>query len=508
LTVVLNWIDSNPRGQPPGWEPYPLSLRIVNWLKFLDRHAKRWWEMERASDTARILASLSAQVCALEGGLEKDVLTNHLLKNAKALVFAGGLLQTAGSHRWLREGLEPLKREIQEQILEDGGHFQRSPMYHGQVLEDLLDLEILLTSWPLPAAGAESESGGEVAQLLRERVVKMSGWLQAMLHPDDEIPLMNDSALGMVSPPRELLERVGMMRTARARGHNAPDAASNVPASSGHSDVRILDQSGYATIRHEPVRSFLVFDCGPLGPSYQPGHGHCDLLSFELSLHGMRVVVDTGTSTYEAGPIRSHERSTAAHNTLRIDGEEQAEMWSSFRVGRRPQVGRLTGAAHGNLSFVQGKYSTGARCGVMHARAVIRDGEGGWWFVDLLEGSGEHGVESFIHFHPQVTVELVRQVNAAQAPPCNFREQAILDFGGHRYRLLGPTGTAFKLAESWYSPEFGMRVKNTVASWRWRGRIPAASAFALAPMESRIPEVRLSAERGCCWIGDFKLSLR
>ncbi len=507
LAIVLNWIDRNPPGKRPGWEPYPLSLRIVNWLKFLVRHSRRMQELGHAAEAQKMMGSLAAQADVLEANLEKDVLTNHLLKNIKALIFAGTMLETAGSDRWLNQGLKLLRREIQEQILEDGGHSQRSPMYHGQVLEDLLDLEPVLTDWQPGPVSARREDVAEVAAILRESILKMSDWLESVLHPDGDIPLLNDSAFGM-SPPQELLQRARAVKMLRPDIHNFARRIHHHRAASGHAEVRVLNASGYATLRHEPSRSFLVFDCGPLGPSYQPGHGHCDLLSFELSLHGTRVVVDGGTSTYEANSIRMHERSTAAHNTLRIDGEDQAEVWSSFRVGRRPRVGRLTGATCGGLCFVQGRYSCGKRLAVTHSRAAARDAEGIWWFVDLLEGSGEHRVESFIHFHPQIQVEPVRDEFAKQAVPDCIHAQAQMDFAGCRYRLLGPTAAAFSLEESWYSPEFGRRLKNKVASWTWQGRLPAMLAFALAPGEARIPEFHLAAERGCCSIGDVKLSLR
>ena len=497
LTIVSNWIDCNSWGQPPGWEPYPLSLRIVNWLKFLVRHAKRLEETGQAERVAGMLASLAAQIRALEATLEKDVLTNHLLKNIKALVFTGALLEAAESHCWLNHGLKLLKREIQEQILEDGGHFQRSPMYHAQVLEDLLDLDTVMTACPLSAAESQSEIAAEVAKKVRDRIIQMSAWLEAVLHPDDEIPLLNDSAFGMNRSLRDVLRRAGNHGPAKR-----PDVDGPIPDPIG---VQLLRHSGYATIRHEPSRSWLVFDCGPLGPAYQPGHGHCDLLSFELSLHGMRVVVDTGTSTYEAGSVRSHERSTAAHNTLRIGGEEQAEIWSSFRVGRRPRVRGLTAATHSQLCFVQGQYSAVPRSGVTHSRAVVRDAGGVWWIVDLLKGRGEHSVESFIHFHPQIKVKRVKP--AANSAPVDLREQAELDFAGHRYRLFEPEAVAFSLAESWYSPEFGLRLANTVASWKWRGRLPVMFASALAPGEGGIPAVHLSPERGCCWIDNVGISL-
>ena len=146
--IALDWCEQNSTGSEPGWEPYPLSLRVVNWLKFLARNAARMEALGEAPALARLLASLRAQVLALERRLEKDLLGNHLLKNIKALIFAGALLEVPESRRWWAKGWKLLRREIGEQILADGGHSERSPMYHALVLEDLLDIQCLSLSLP------------------------------------------------------------------------------------------------------------------------------------------------------------------------------------------------------------------------------------------------------------------------------------------------------------------------------------------------------------------------
>lgn len=79
-------------------------------------------------------------------------------------------------------------------------------------------------------------------------------------------------------------------------------------------------------------------DIGAVGPDYLPGHAHADTLSFELSLHGKRLMVNGGTSTYEASAERVRQRGTAAHNALMIDGHDSSEVWSSFRVARRARI--------------------------------------------------------------------------------------------------------------------------------------------------------------------------
>src|SRR5204863_1129831 len=121
------------------------------------------------------------QVATIERRLEKDLLGNHFLKNIKALLFAGALLQTSSSARWWAKGEGLLEQELNEQILPDGGHFERSPMYHAQILEDLTDIRLLC------AATGQRLS---CSVLLSQTIRSMAQFLQGILHPDGEIPLL------------------------------------------------------------------------------------------------------------------------------------------------------------------------------------------------------------------------------------------------------------------------------------------------------------------------------
>lgn len=85
----------------------------------------------------------------------------------------------------------------------------------------------------------------------------------------------------------------------------------------------------------------LLVDAAPVGPSYLPGHAHADTLSFELSLLGRRVMVNSGTSCYGNGLERLRQRGTSAHNTMVVDGHDSSEVWGGFRMARRAQIQSL-----------------------------------------------------------------------------------------------------------------------------------------------------------------------
>src|SRR5205823_2364247 len=253
------------------------------------------------------------------------------------------------------------------------------------------------------------------------------------------------------------------------------------------SEVSILKETGYAVIRNPRSGSCLIFDCGPLGPDYQPGHGHCDVLSYELSLHGQRVVVDTGVSTYEPCAERRYERSTAAHNTVRIDGEDQAEIWASFRVGRRPKVGRLAGGVTSELCFVRGEHYAYQHRGVIHSRMIVLTPRDSWMVIDSLSGKGKHLVESFIHFHPAVRVENVN--NPARRAVGTASTRWAMRFAEQQYFLttLGPGELMAR--ESWYAPEFGLRQHRTTLHWSWEGDLPVRLICTFTPVGERLPVI-------------------
>lgn len=399
--LLQRWLEENPPGGGIGWDPYPTSLRIVNWVKWRLRPSGQRETAEATelgSDSANtevgnggasaesnaigpgdMQESLAVQARWLRRRLEYHLLGNHLLANAKALIFAGCFFEGGEADRWRRRGERLLRRELDEQILPDGGHFERSPMYHAIVLEDLLDLI------NLDRANPESINA-ELLKGIRARLPAMLEFLAGACHPDGEIAFFNDAAMGMAPAPAKIFDyaqRLGIEWT-----------ESSDP-------IRYWPDSGL--VRLEADDAVLLMDVGPVGPDYLPGHAHADSLSFELSLFGQRVLVNSGTSVYGKGPQRHAERSTAAHNTVEIDGENSSEVWGGFRVARRAftrdvEVGRTPG---GKL-FVEGWHDGYARLkGRPIHRRRIELSDDGLSCKDSIRGGYEEAV-AYFHLHPFV----------------------------------------------------------------------------------------------------------
>ena len=304
--ITLDWIENNKPGEAPGWEPYPTSLRIVNWCKF-------HWRSRCLSQ--EMIDNLALQAQHLSKSVEWHLLANHLFANGKALIFAGIFFDDPLSDRWLRKGIKIITQQLDEQILADGGHFELSPMYHCIILEDCLDLVNLLGQSDLPETN-------RLAQNLRARIPSMFNWLSQMSFSDRQISFFNDTTFNISADPDMLLDyayRLGLC---------------DVQFSPREGDSFYhLEQSGY--IRRNKGVFELIFDVGEIGPRYQPGHAHADTLSFELAVGGQRLIINSGISTYGTSAQRLAQRSTAAHSTVEIDGENSSEVWSGFRVARR-----------------------------------------------------------------------------------------------------------------------------------------------------------------------------
>lgn len=373
--LLKRWIDENPPAAGNGWEPYCLSLRIVNWIKWFC--AGRTLGNDGAQQSA--LDSLATQVRYLRGRLERHLLGNHLWANYKALLFAGAFFEGPESERWRTAGVRGLRREIDEQILPDGGHFERSPMYHAILLEDLLDLVQLGQRYP-------SAFDPRDIATWRSTATRMLAWLGVMTHPDGRIAFFNDAAHGIAPTLAQL-------------NTYAKELGVDIPPTSVES-IRVLPDSGY--VRLQSRRAVLIADVGEIGPSYLPGHAHADTLSFELSVNGRRVLVNAGTSRYDTGPERLWERGTASHNTVEIDGENSSEVWSSFRVARRARpidvdFGRADGGVH--LSAAHDGYRRLPGRPLHRRRWLLQSGS--LRVEDTIEGDYEHAIARY-RVHPSV----------------------------------------------------------------------------------------------------------
>lgn len=271
-----------------GMDPYPIALRGINWIKFFCRHPD--------CATKEREDSLYSQYRLLERKLEYHLLGNHLLEDAYSLTIGGYYFD---DEHMKQKGMKLLLRELQEQILPDGAHYEQSPMYHCILLDRLLDTyNITRRAELIPYAQ------------------RMLGHLESICYEDNAWPFFGDAASGIAPTPQEIKDYA----------HRLGISWEALP----------LNECGYRKMQSERMEAFV--DVGNIMATYQPGHSHADTLTFELRIDGKPFIVDTGISTYEKNARRQYERGTAAHNTVTSMNRDSSEVWGGFRVGKLCKV--------------------------------------------------------------------------------------------------------------------------------------------------------------------------
>ena len=373
--LIERWIRDNPPISGNGWEPYCLSLRIVNWIK---------WASRQDFLPQGMLSSLSQQAEALMAQIELHILGNHLFANAKALTFAGSYFSGKYAEKWLQAGLKILDQEIHEQFLSDGGHFELSPMYHGTVLWDVCDLVQLARTSRHPLLIRRQETWRKV-------ILQGVAWMKSMIHPDGEISFFNDATFGIAPTMSNLLKY--------AKELGIVDRRKVVK-----SNITWLKESGYIAIELGND-SKAILDVGCVGADYQPGHAHADTLSFELSLYGRRILVNSGVSQYGSDIERHRQRGTAAHNTVVVDEENSSEVWSGFRVARRARPFGISVVESDRTAIVECSHDGYRR---LKGRPVHYRK---WNFTDSLLvvedrvfGDYKEAI-AYYHFHPDILID-------------------------------------------------------------------------------------------------------
>ena len=428
--VVLDWIENHhsAKGQE-GWLAYPMSLRLMNLCGvFCAKHRSAFKADE--SFKSRLWQSIYCQTECLMGHLETHLMGNHYFENGAALAFVGSCFEGPDAQRWLVKGTRIMDSEVLEQVLSCGLHFELSPMYHSRILY-LLGI--------LSATGDKTLKG-----IVDEPIRRMMQALSSMCHPDGQISLFKDSAIGIYNDPKQLLEYCSRV------------SANSLERSVGAFD---LESSGYYGWKSDSG-AYLVCDFGKVGADYQPAHAHAGMLGYELSLSGHRVIVDSGVQDYGPSEWRKYSRSTAAHNTVEIDEQDQCELWGNFRVARRgyPQDvkyrsnkdGFKLSGSHSGYERLPGK--------PRHSREIKWD-----WTQDLMSVrdtvSAMDSVKavSRIHLHPDCFVREHKE------------ESLIIGYPKGEFRIDVRGSNVITIGTGWYFPEFGKKIQNTVIEIRSEG---------------------------------------
>jgi uncharacterized heparinase superfamily protein len=421
--VILDWTERHTLAKGRvGWESYPTSLRLMNWCGVC--FGKFREQTEEDEDFVRQLwRSIFIQAQWLCIHLETHLLGNHLFENGAALAFLGSCFSGNAGQGWLIKGLKILDKEIPEQILPDGMHFERSPMYHIRIAYLLRILR-----------DTEDE---KLKSLVEKPITKMQMALELLCHPDGQIALFNDSAFSICNKPIELLGQ-------------EPTIAS---------DSWALPDAGYYGYRSEDG-SYIICDAGLIAPDCIPGHAHGDIFSFELSLKGQRVIVDSGVYDYVPGEMRKYCRSTSAHNTVEINGRDQCEFWSVFRVARRGYPHDIIWKPDADGFCLSGWHDGYKRLpsGPIHHRTIAWGSSKGLEVRDRFKARRSITAVSRLHLHPDCRIISLRN------------QDALVEYSAGIFKIAFSGQGKLSLEDSFYCPEFGCKVPNIVLAYLFEGK--------------------------------------
>jgi uncharacterized heparinase superfamily protein len=418
--LIRDWDRENRLAHSIGWYSMEASMRAIvlvtalEMLLVLDRR--------RAADAALILRLISSHGEFVWRTVEyTDVRGNHYAANIVALLLCGLALENVypGAARWLAYALERVSTEIELQLLPDGVDFEKSLAYHR-----------LVTELFLIALVAMRRRGAPVAVAVEDRLRAACRYSAACLRPDGMVPNIgdNDGGRALWFDPADSRDHRPLIGTAaaafsdgtlKAAGGRMPatlpwllgragiEQWERLPAESSRG-TKYFAAGGVITSRWED--NYLWFDAGEVGQAGLGGHGHNDLLSFELVLNGAAVVVDPGCPVYSGDlALRNLFRSTAYHNGLRVDGCEIATMSGAWRIGADAVPVDIVVDTCGTTTDIQAGHTGYRRLPdpVSHTRFVTFDGlNGALRCRDRLQCRSRHTVERYLHLDPEVMVTL------------------------------------------------------------------------------------------------------
>jgi len=438
------------------WHPYCISRRIAVWVWLLTYSRDQINGLSEQL-TLRMLNSLIHQAFYLSKNLERELGGNHLLENATALAIVSGVVETEVMSRLHRIALGVFAKELPLQVLEHGEYFERSPMYHCQVLSNLLRIETCCL-------------GSELEKKLHTVARSMLQFVQEIVHPDGEIPLLSDSVFHEAASVKQIRDLAMIV------GHSV-----NLEKRTGvlkKADNYYIFNSG---------ETFVLCDFGAIAAPNLPSHAHCDALNIEVSIDNKRWIVDSGNYNYGNDSMRHYCRSSMAHNVVTVDDNNQANVWSIFRMGDRPNIFDHHAGSESGWSWASAAHDGYTDVGVGKVTRLVAMIDESVVCSDFQTLSGNLTAKSsigYIHYHPEVVIGKILKV----ADMC-FKFEVRQ---GGKIRSCTVHAESLSMEQYWFCEEFGRRRRATVV--RYISNIKCRFSYWVLHLESTNIEIDNSGE--------------
>jgi hypothetical protein len=481
-----SWLDANPPAVGINWSnPMEMGIRAVN-LVWAVATLETWRRLESTLRN-RLVESLRWHGYHIEANLEGApyLRSNHYLGDILGLLILGSVLQGEPSaRRWFRFARREFEREALKQVHPDGVSFEASLAYHGLVLEIFL-VASHIAAW----------AGAPLSTSFRDRIRQMAIVSRTARHGNGRIPLFGDQDSGRILPAGSarppthdnlLWLAAGLDQQARPlHGEVHPEVAwtlgveawrrcNELPPAPSVGSAAFPD--GGIFVLHSG-RAHVVIRCGDVGQNGFGGHAHNDLLSYELSIDGVPLIVDSGTYAYTFDvKARNAFRSTRAHNAVRIDEAEiqpidPGRVFELRQFARpRLEVCELTAdplelvGSHDGYRRLEPPVAHRRRFSLAVATGELTIG-------DELAGNGTHKVESFVHLAAGTSVRRTGETTVVVAR----------DGARATIAFTGIDSGELLVEEAWVSEEYGVRETAPLLVARTRRALPASLEYTVTP---------------------------
>jgi hypothetical protein len=488
LRQLASWYESNPPHFGVNWTvAMEVGIRAVNVITAL--------EMFRGSPSVTdqtielVLKMLLSHGRFIRANLEFSYRTNsnHYLSDLIGLLTIGEMVpELEEARRWRDFSRPRLVEEITRQVLDDGVNYEGSTAYHRFVLE------IFSICFSICRA-VDFDPG----TLFRTRLEDMYEFVRCYLKPDHTAPLIGDSDDGRVikfknRPPvdHSYLMSIGAVlfqdgvfkRSSQIDeealwwfGQEGLETFDRLPITERPAGSRAFPTAQIFVQRAGDLYS--IIDCGDHGLRGRGSHAHSDALSIELFAYNRTFLRDPGTYVYTASEEqRNLFRSTAYHNTVRIDGEEISEMnpgeLFAFGSNVHPHVNHWESTTESDVLDAEHYSYKRLASPVIHRRIVTFDKCKGFWSLhDIFTGEGRHRFEFFFNLDAGLEVQIELD-NGVIARDQQFA-LAIVPRSGHALDT--------ELTERWLSPSYGTSIRSSGILFRLNAVVPVDNVTLLIP---------------------------
>lgn len=494
-----SWMNENPPGLGINWaSSLEVAFRSISWI----------WAFHFFKNSDRFTPELfyrAVKHLYLHGRhIERYLSTyyspnTHITGEALGLYYLGTQLPfLEKAAHWRKLGEDIMFSQIPKQVHTDGVYFEQSTWYQRYTADFYSHFVVLRSLWGEPYYHPAASD-------LENRLEQTFDFLMQVTMPDGTTPIIGDDDGGRMLPltnaePADFRGNLALSAVMFDRSDHkyisekpshelfwltGPDSIKLFRALESEEPAMIstdFAHGGYCVMRDgwSDTDNYLIVDCGEVG-SLAGGHGHADALSIEVAVHGKTLLVDSGTYTYhESRELRNYFRSTAAHNTLEIDGSSSSEPATAFSWKTRAEAKRIRWVSTDRFDLFEGSHNGYERLNdpATHSRSILFLKNDYWIIRDLVDTQGEHQYSLNFHFDTGVRTNI-------------GGDGSWIGGTDHRIYTFGDNG-AWDHKESWISKNHGNRTNAPFMRFISKGSGKQEFFTFIIPMDTGVTPPKVS----------------